>query len=330
MHEEHTSIGVAAPAGPGRRGAARGFTLAELLVVAGVIALLVAITLPALQLARRHAQKTQCAAHLHLLARALDHSLAEHGFYPLWDDGGVPKRYTWIDVLIQRRYIDTAASAGDGKRTLLDGGVGYCPADAFPDALNEARHPDLAYPPDKARGGVDYSYGIGVPLSAGGWAWRPVHGGDARRRLFRDSQRNPGSRLLAADAYASAVYNLSGQALHSGIWNDPTQFDNTVAWGRHYSRSAQRFAANVLYQDGSVGLAAYDRSQTDPVNTARTFVWYQGESVFVDPDTQHDSLWYPNVPPPTFETSPVQPVFPPELTPAWYTKTKGWTFIMHK
>jgi type II secretory pathway pseudopilin PulG len=48
----------------------RAFSLAELLVVTGVIALLIAITLPPLQYAKRQAMRTQCSAQLQQFGRA--------------------------------------------------------------------------------------------------------------------------------------------------------------------------------------------------------------------------------------------------------------------
>lgn len=312
---------------------ASGFSLAELLVVVGIVSLLIAVVLPPLQVARRQAMETKCSAQLQQLGRALESAHSEYGFYPLWDDGGTPIRYTWIDVLIQRQLLGPGDHAGQdvSNRPASVAHIGYCPADRRPDALNAARHSNLIYPPTRAWGGIDYSYGIGVPLAAGGWAWRPVRpsGVTPRPRRFRDHERNTAGRVLAGDAYASAIYNLSGNALSSGIWNDPTQFDNTVAWGRHSTRT-QATSANLLFQDGHVSRLRYDSGRPNPVNTAQVFVWHPGEKLAVQPADQHEGNWYPSKPPPNYGSMPPGDVFPYELTPLWYTRSQRWTLIHHK
>src|SRR4051812_38278755 len=54
-----------------RKGAARAFTLPELLIVIGIVAVLLAILLPAVAGARRAAKCVQCQSHQHTIGQAL-------------------------------------------------------------------------------------------------------------------------------------------------------------------------------------------------------------------------------------------------------------------
>ena len=67
----------------------RAFTLVELLVVIGIIAILIALLMPALTAARRHAQTLQCGSNLHSIGQAMHQYANEY-------KGRIPRDY-WYD-----------------------------------------------------------------------------------------------------------------------------------------------------------------------------------------------------------------------------------------
>lgn len=74
--------------GPSRRAAHRGFTLIELLVVMGIIAILVAITVPAVQFARERSRATACRNNLKQLGIALVNHNSQFGYLPKDGENG--------------------------------------------------------------------------------------------------------------------------------------------------------------------------------------------------------------------------------------------------
>ena len=106
-----------------------GFTLVELLVVIGIIALLIAILLPALNKARTAAESVNCMSNLHQMGLAFAQYEGEHHFYLPYVNTGLGDAATnWFTVLDPYLGRQINVNPGTGvasQRSYLD--VKQCP-----------------------------------------------------------------------------------------------------------------------------------------------------------------------------------------------------------
>ena len=133
---------------PSRR---RAFTLVELLVVVGIIAVLIAMLMPALGKVRKHSREVKCAANLHTIGQALTMYTQAYGYYP----GAAVIRQlsaeTWALWPVRLRQF----TGGDQE-------VFYCPA---ADERCQWRKDDPIAPAGRADAfHAGYGYEIGEPL----------------------------------------------------------------------------------------------------------------------------------------------------------------------
>lgn len=266
-----------------RRAGSNGFTLVELLVVIGIIALLVSILLPALNKARNAAVSTQCLAMLRQFGNAdAIYVNSNRGWHiPAWY-GSYQYNRTWAGIPDFRKtmgmpIMDPYALGGADKSIFA-----YVPDNYFcPKALRGAQGgtyytsqtiPGLRVVP------MNYSYGMNVqdiddpgsdasPSSVGATGYDPVNasyadntkvppGGDplitswASVHAYKASKvKHPSEKLFIADALWIGINeNASGPDASRNYdkigESNATIAQRTIAW-RH-----PKGYANILFFDG--------------------------------------------------------------------------------
>jgi prepilin-type N-terminal cleavage/methylation domain-containing protein len=267
----------------------QGFTLVELLVVVAIIAILMAILLPALSLARDKAREARCMGNMNQAGTGLTmwHHNAE--YYPGFDYANSPLVTSpnlgpWPDVLAMRPPFFTyeninnhrdflekrGRSPEDFTKTVDSIEIFACPADKpHPHRINEARSRAWNLWRADVGDGFEHSYGMGVGVCYEGHIESPTGG------FVTGYHKDASGQLLAADGVWCWIQNLCASYVDdpNSAFNQPFWHCNCMGYFHGNFRRAV-----VVCRDGSAKTIYYG-TEGRSIDTREVFVWGYGEGL---------------------------------------------------
>ena len=178
-----------------------GFTLVELLVVIGIIAVLIAILMPALNRARRAARFVVCQSNLRQISTGfLIYEQLNHNYFP---PGAAPMSWTWDhawtwDDCVQSYLEHGIFNNGSGNMQIQGSGIWECPS------MGQEEYGLSGDLPPPTRPGRGYGYNLDLQ----NWYADPLTG----YSIAVSSNRVRQPIIVVGDRYLSCLFGARRDA----------------------------------------------------------------------------------------------------------------------
>jgi prepilin-type processing-associated H-X9-DG protein len=246
------------------------FTLVELLVVVGIIALLLAMLLPSLNKAREQSRTVTCLSNLRQIVQACHNYSSEHQGYVIpaqWDQTTANSRpisdtlqgdEAWCNVLVNLKYaqapdgsVGWTARLGAQRRSIF-----FCPSGnddfAAPPIFNSLTVPVSRTDDQGARALRYYSFSTKTSVDC----WYGINGNNGSG-VKSDTAHGTPCRRVGGNYPRLGRMNLIRRAAEMVFFFDGLYIDyNNVEANRVNARHASRTKTNLAFFDGHC--ATYD------------------------------------------------------------------------